>query len=203
MGSTEGVFIGRKKFRDSSYSFTKLDSKIIYSSVWMEPMPTKIVWITMLAMCDQYGRVGASVPGLARAAGVTVAQCHAALEKFLAPDPQSRNPKNEGRRIEVIDRGWRVLNYEENRAQVDEEHQRRRKAKNQQDFRDRKKSLVTGNVTGDGYGRLHVSKNNPKAEADISASQICEQRTGCGPDADSPDDLEQLFGAKGAVNDRN
>jgi hypothetical protein len=166
-----GVFVGRKRFRDSSYFFTKLDSKIIHSSVWMETLPTKIVWITMLAMCDQFGRVGASIPGLAKAAGVTIEECQAALEKFLAPDPYSRNPKNEGRRIEVINRGWRVLNYEENRAQVDEEYQRRRKAKNQAEYEARKKAKLAGNegqnLTGSGQNRSGVVISDPITEVEV------------------------------------
>jgi hypothetical protein len=163
----QGVFVGRQRFADNAYTFTKLDSKIIHSSVWCgTPMPTKIVWITLLAMCDQYGRVGASVPGLAKAADVTIEECQAALDCFLAPDPHSRNQKNEGRRIEVIHRGWRVLNYEENREQVDEEHQRRRKAKNQADYMARKKSKMTEN----GHQRSAMTKTDPKAEVETTST---------------------------------
>jgi hypothetical protein len=94
-----------------SESFTKLFSTILYSTVWAEDHETRLVWITMLAMADQRGYVGASVPGLAAAARVPLSACERALAKFLAPDLYSRSKEHEGRRIEEADRGWRLLNY--------------------------------------------------------------------------------------------
>lgn len=91
--------------------FTKLFSSIISSSIWRASKDTKVVWITMLAMCDKEGEVWASVGGLADMARVTREECQKALEELLAPDPDSRTKEHEGRRLEVIDGGWRVLNY--------------------------------------------------------------------------------------------
>jgi hypothetical protein len=92
-------------------SFTKLASSITDSSVWAEDHATRIVWITLLAMVDQHGYVGASVLGLANRARVTLAECEAALAKFRAPDPYSRTTEYEGRRIVDAERGWLLLNY--------------------------------------------------------------------------------------------
>lgn len=75
----------------------------------------------MLAMADQYGRVWASVPGLANRARVPLEDAQKALDAFLSPDPYSRTPDFEGRRIEPIDGGWRLLNHEKYRAIRDEE----------------------------------------------------------------------------------
>lgn len=95
--------------------FTKLFSSIVTSSIWTENAHTKVVWVTMLALADADGDVWASVGGLAKAAGVTREQCAAALERFLAPDPDSRTKEYEGRRITVVDGGWRLLNYKKYR----------------------------------------------------------------------------------------
>jgi hypothetical protein len=94
-----------------SDSYTKLFSSIIHSTIWQASMPTKVVWVTMLAMADQHGRVMASIPGLAKAAGASLEECQAALGHFLAPDPYSRTPDFEGRRIMEIPGGWILLNY--------------------------------------------------------------------------------------------
>ena len=51
-----------------SGGFTKLFPEMIDSTIWREDMPTKIVWITMLAKASRNGVVSASVPGLADAA---------------------------------------------------------------------------------------------------------------------------------------
>lgn len=104
-----------------SVTFTKLFASITESTVWCEPDSTRIVWITMLAMADSKGRVWASIPGLANRARVTVQQVENALITFKSPDHYSRTPDNEGRRVEDIDGGWRLLNHEKYRGIRDEE----------------------------------------------------------------------------------
>lgn len=75
----------------------------------------------MLAMADAQGRVWASVPGLAKRANVPMPSAEQALTCFLSPDPHSRTEDFEGRRIEKIDGGWRLLNYAKFRAMKDSE----------------------------------------------------------------------------------
>ena len=75
----------------------------------------------MLAMADHAGRVWGSIPGLANRARVSVEDVEKALESFLAPDKYSRTQAFEGRRIEVIEGGWRLLNHAKYRALRDEE----------------------------------------------------------------------------------
>ena len=105
-------------------SYTKLDSNIINSSIWLEDKDTKILWITMLAMSDQEGYVGAALPGLARNAGLSLEECGAALDKLMQPDPHSRSQFKEGRRVEKVDRGWNIINYKTYR---DKDHSSRAK----------------------------------------------------------------------------
>lgn len=112
-----------------SESYAKLFSTIATSTIWSEPHATRVVWITMLAIADRSGEVQASVPGLARVANVSMDECLAALATFLSPDPYSRTPDNEGRRIEVVDGGWRLLNHSKYRAKLDADDRRERKAK--------------------------------------------------------------------------
>lgn len=90
--------------------YAKVHQTILDSSIWSEPHATRIVWITMLAMADADGVVSASVSGLARRAVVTRDECEAALETFLAPDPDSSDGTS-GERIERVRGGWRILNH--------------------------------------------------------------------------------------------
>lgn len=90
--------------------FVKLYGELLTSSVWLEDDATLRVWIGLLVLADPDGYVGASVGGLAHVCRVSRDACSAALEKFMSPDPDSRTPDNEGRRIETADGGWRVLN---------------------------------------------------------------------------------------------
>lgn len=95
--------------------FTKLFSSITDSTIWREPDHIRIVWITMLAKSDPSGFVWASVPGLADAARVQIHQCVEAITRLKAADTWSRSQENEGRRIEEVDGGWHLLNYEKYR----------------------------------------------------------------------------------------
>jgi len=104
-------------------SFVKLFGSILDSSIWNEPAHVKLMWITMLAMADKHGEVDASLPGLAKRAGVSREECDDAIQRFLSPDPDSRNPENEGRRIEVIQGGWALLNHEYYRNLMSKEDQ--------------------------------------------------------------------------------
>lgn len=116
--------------------YTKLFSSILGSTVWREDPPTKCVWVTMLAMADQDGIVEASVPGLAHFSGVSVEQAEAAVAKFLSADPHSRSPENEGRRIEPVDGGWRLLNHFKYRFKMSPEDRKEKARIRQQRHRE-------------------------------------------------------------------
>ena len=92
-------------------NYTKLYGNIIYSTVWQEPPEIRCVWITMLALADRNGYVGSSIPGLHKAAGVSIEQTEAAIKKFLSPDDYSRTKDHDGRRIEEAPGGWTILNF--------------------------------------------------------------------------------------------
>lgn len=92
-------------------SFSKLFASIVTSTLWREPDHIRVVWITMLAICNKHGVVLASVPGLAAVANVTLEYCLDAIERLMSPDPWSRTKEHDGRRIEVVRGGWRLLNY--------------------------------------------------------------------------------------------
>lgn len=91
--------------------FVKLYGSILDSTVWLESLPTKVIWITMLAMADWEGFVSAAVPTLAKRAGVTRAECETALAVLGAPDPDSKTKEFEGRRVEPREGGWLILNH--------------------------------------------------------------------------------------------
>jgi hypothetical protein len=109
--------------------FTKLFNTIVTSTIWQEDDKTRIVWITMLAIADASGMVSAAVPGLASVANVSVEATRKAIETLESPDPDSRTQDFEGRRIQQVDGGWRILNYIKYRRMLNEEERREYKAK--------------------------------------------------------------------------
>jgi hypothetical protein len=123
-------------------TYVKIFQSILDSTVWQEDLPTKVVWITLLAMKDRDGYIGASRPGLAKRAGVSLEECEAALEKFKRPDPYSRTKDFEGRRIEEAQGGWSVLNHHFYRNKLSDEDRREYKRVKQAEYRARLKSAA-------------------------------------------------------------
>jgi len=91
--------------------FTKLDSCILDSSVWFESVYTRVVWVAFLAKADANGFVAASYQGMQHASNVPADEFGKAVKVLESPDPDSRSPEHDGRRIEKVEGGWVVLNY--------------------------------------------------------------------------------------------
>lgn len=146
--------------------YTKLFSSIIASTIWREEKETKIVWITLLAMANAVGRVDASVPGLADLARVSVDECANAIEVLCSPDSWSRSKQFEGRRLEAVDGGWVILNYQKYRENRDSEIRRDQNRIAQAKWRDKNKQII--------HSKPIISRDKPasaqaEAEADAEA----------------------------------
>jgi len=103
--------------------FTKLWHRIVTSSIWDERDPTRLLWITMLALANQDGYVESSFKSLALLARISEEDCRKGLEVLTSPDEDSRTKTDDGRRLEVTDGGWRILNYVDYReATSDDPH---------------------------------------------------------------------------------
>jgi hypothetical protein len=125
--------------------YTKLFNSILSSTIWREDLPTKVVWVTMLAMADRDGIIEGSIPGLAHLAGATIKQTETAIQKFLSPDPYSRTPEHEGRRIEKVDGGWRLLNADKYRNRMSKADIQERDRLRKQRYREQIKATVGPN----------------------------------------------------------
>lgn len=121
--------------------FTKIFESLLDSTVWQENKETRLVWITMLLMKNKCHVVEASVPGLAKRAGVTIEECELALERFRTPDQYSRTKDFEGRRIEDVPGGWKVLNGEAYKQRMGPEERRAYQAAWMREYRKRKKAV--------------------------------------------------------------
>ncbi len=124
--------------------FVVIDAEILSSSVWAEADHVRLVWLTLLILCDLEGYVGAAVPGIARAAGVTLEKARDALARLQEPDPDSRTKANDGRRVEPADRGFKILNFREHLDRLSAERAKTRDRVRK--FRARKRQNMDGNV---------------------------------------------------------
>ena len=156
-----------------SMTFTKLFSSITESTIWMESDATRIVWIAMLAMADHQGRVWASIPGLAHCARVDLAECQTALAAFLGPDPYSRTNDYEGRRIEAIDGGWKLLNYKKFREMKDVMAARESKRK----WAEKNRKKVDKKVDSDVDSRSQEIQEEVEVEVEVEAEVESESES--------------------------
>jgi hypothetical protein len=131
----------------------------------------------MLAMADSKGRIFGSIPGLANRARVSVDSARTAINTFLSPDPDSRTPVAEGRRIEPIDGGWRLINHDKYRSLRDEESAKEAKRKYINERRAKERAeKVDKTVDNSIYSRSQSNavercRDNAEAEAEKEESK--------------------------------
>lgn len=164
-----------------SVTFTKLFASITESTVWCESDRTRLAWITMLAMADSRGRVWASIPGLANRARIPVEDARIAIECFLSPDRDSRTSEHEGRRIEPIDGGWRLLNHEKYRKIRDEESV---KASKRDYINGRRAAERDEAEAGGGVENVDLGRHNAEAEVDADTEKRKSIQKNCLSKAD-------------------
>lgn len=163
--------------RHEGMMYAKLYSTILRSSIWLEDANTRLLWIAMLAAADEQGFVFGSPAGMAHTARIPAEAAKVALAKLAAPDPDSsdlsENPENEGRRIEVVDGGWRLINYARYRAIRDSEERRdqNREAKRRQ--RERESAKVShGQPTS---AEVSPSESEAESESDTESDTDTEK----------------------------
>jgi hypothetical protein len=135
----------------------------------------------MLAVADKNGEIQASIPGLARIAGVPVDDCRLAIAKFLSPDLDSRTKDDEGRRIENIDGGWSLLNFRKYREMASKEDSQSQEAARKARYRAKLARNNTQcpanvpnvpNVPPVSTLNLHIAEAEAEAEAEALNTSI-------------------------------
>ena len=128
--------------------YNKLFTKILDSSIWLESMPTRIVWLTIIAAMDEHGFAQfASVANIAHRARVTAEEAEAAMACLEGPDENSSDQDNEGRRLDRVPGGWVVLNAQKHRDMVTRAVQQEQTRERVRRFRERVKRGGNENVT--------------------------------------------------------
>lgn len=89
----------------------KLDCDIVNSSLWAERPEIRIVFLTMLALCDSEGLCRATAPGIARRANIGLKATRKAILRLESPDEDDRSGVAQGRRIQRVPGGYMITNY--------------------------------------------------------------------------------------------
>lgn len=99
-----------------------------------------VVFTNMLAHADASGWVDIHPKAIAEETGLTLEQVQAAISELESPDPDSRSPEQDGKRIVRMDEhrswGWIVVNHGKYRAIRSDEDRREQNRLAQQRFRE-------------------------------------------------------------------
>lgn len=155
--------------------YNKLFSTIVTSSIWCAPEATFKIWVGFLAMKDSTGFVSGSIPGMANLCGMSIEKFEEALNVLLEPDPFSRTPDDEGRRLRAVEGGWMVINSDKYDAAIDLEKRREQNRLAQKRWRDKNRS-------GDNKQNRNPDKQNVKEVSEDKHPQPQPQ-----PDINSED----------------
>ena len=150
--------------------YNKIFSKIVDSSIWLEPTPTRLVWVMFIAVMDEDGFVAiTSAANVAHKARLTLEETEKALRCLESPDRNSPDQEHEGRRIERVPDGWIVIKAKDYRSLVTKdiarEQIRIRVA------RHREKQRKSGNVTVTPVTKRNDSVTQSVSDA-VSGSDI-------------------------------
>ena len=127
-----------------------------------------------MAMSNQNGVAEGSVPGLATFARVSIEDCERALSELMAPDTYSRSKEHEGRRIEAVEGGWRILNHRKYREKMSADERREYLRKKQAEWRARHKPSV--NTASTDVDRLSTVSTHTEADTDTDTKdQLIDQ----------------------------
>lgn len=111
-----------------SEPFVKIyGSKLLKSTLWMECVEARLLFLGMLAEADEHGVVDIpSVKVLAHRMNMTVEQTERGLAVLEAPDEESRSADDDGRRVVREGRVWRIVNSRKYREMRTENQERDR-----------------------------------------------------------------------------
>lgn len=139
----------------------------------------------MLALANKHGEVMASVPGLAKVASLPIDATRRGIEKLESPDPDSRTPDEEGRRIIKIPGGWDIVNYAKHRRMASSDEERAMNAARQKRWYQRHKGQKPNAKPNgaDGFvtppnDSLTVQTDNAEAEAEAKAEKSNSEEKG-------------------------
>lgn len=107
--------------------FAKVFFQIFESSI-SDDYLVRHVFIDLLVLSDEDGVIDKTPKAISRITNVPLEIVESSIEKLCAPDPESRTPDYDGRRLMLIDEnrswGWRIVNFKKYREIRDEEARR-------------------------------------------------------------------------------
>lgn len=149
-----------------------------------------LVFTNLIAHADSTGMVDKHFKAIAEETGLDIERVKAAIANLEAPDPESRSPEMEGRRIVKLDEhrvwGWQIVNHGKYRAIRSEEDRREQNRIAQAKWREKHKADSNISKQSKPPSAEHKQKKprKPKsAQAEAEAEAEEERREAASPPA--------------------
>jgi hypothetical protein len=166
--------------------FAKIFTQILDSSL-ADNYQTRHVFEDLLKLCDVNGVVDITLEAIARRTNAPLEIITQAIAELEKPDPRSRNPENDGRRIVRLDAhrewGWLIVNYDYYRKIASEEQRREKTLARVQKFRAKtvtqcnaRNAAVTPTNAGNAM-QMEMDKKNNKASTPTKSKKFSKQQT--------------------------
>lgn len=152
------------------------------------PWQALVTFQQLLVLADQDGNVDMTAGAIARRTTIPLEIITLGIAELMKPDPESRTPTEEGKRIVPLmaERawGWRIVNYKHYRA-----------LKREEDRRDYHREYWRNNRSTsqrDSTPTQHAQPSQPIAEAEAKAEAKAEKtaRKRASPSATAPQDVD-------------
>jgi hypothetical protein len=128
-----------------------------------------------LSRASREGLIDETPQSLAAAIGVDVDTLLACIQSFMEPDPDSRSPEHEGRRLALIDSrrtwGWKVLNHSKYREKARKKNYDENRTESGSDADRKRQSRKAESVSRDVPTRPDASRDVPLSEAEANKSK--------------------------------
>jgi len=166
--------IQTQAYNSQHYMLTSVDvsgfSKV-FSTMWAGTLygrfEASAVFMVLLSLCNKDGCIDMTPEAIAGATGWPLDLISRGIDELAAPDPRSRTPDEEGRRIVLIDKhrdwGWRITNYLKYRDKMRSAERREYLRQAKQKERSRKSTNVNRST--------EVNRSQPIADTDTEADK--------------------------------
>lgn len=132
------------------------------------PWQALVTFQQLLVLADRYGIVDMTLPAIHRRTTVPMEVLELGIAELLKPDPDSRTPDHEGRRIMPLDPsrawGWQITNFAAFRQIRTAEERRDYQRTYMRDWRDGKKRGQRKPAKAKGNGADHAPDDSPVIE---------------------------------------
>jgi hypothetical protein len=134
------------------------------------PWQALVTFQQMLVLADPDGNVDMTVGAIARRTTIPQEIIQQGIESLLLPDPESRTPTEEGRRLLPLSEGrswgWHIVNYRHYRELKREED---RREYHREYWRNKRSKASTSST--DSTETQHAQQNQPKKETEAEAKE--------------------------------